>query len=630
MDEQGSLLMMNAARSLASQDGKLELRLERDQTSRIGSVVVSHRHVGSSTSDWIPNTGVIDVNSLVIEFLNSLQRKQVGTTPLTELLVHRGWGLWQFLPSYLFYWLRLSIEIAERLSDIVSTTQARSLLALQTSTRDQQVWSACVEQICATHGLRHVGAAAPPRMDLALARHLRNMGLRRPNLLHPHHRLRRSAKEYGAHLLPSDHRSGAILFVSLPTHWVKRNQGHYDDQMTPIAEELRSLGEERLVGMDTPYYTHGSKSIESFRHKVSSDRLIRWTAFDSFESRAARSVERSARRRFRRMWKQLSARSDFKALFDYRGIHMWPILAPHLRDVFHRTLPEVVRAVEIASRALDTLNPKAVVLTYEQGPYQRALILEASRRGIPTFGLQGGALNGNCEDVLHAGITANPVAKPFGFAVPTITFLWGEYFRRVLTENGHFPPESLMVTGHWRYDAMAVMRAGSTGGHTCPDKGTDMAGKTVVVLTGGLDSLSHLRVALGALRSFTGLRVLIKLHPREQTDAPVALIKSFGYSDENIVDGQLQHLLSVADMVITEDSCSTVVEAALFDKPAIVGSYDNRLWDASYEEEGICLKVHADGHLPLKVGAYPAKIRVLLHQDIIWLFLLHHFSCEMQ
>ena len=597
---------------MSSEANAMILCLQRDTTSRISALNISYARKPSSVFHL--NTKPIDVNTQVIDYLNQLQDKQFEGKPLSQLLMHKNWGLWQFLPSYLFYHLRLSIEIADRLKNIVETHRPNTIQPCDASSvMDREIWKTCITETCRIYNIHLDNTALHHRPVQKGIEKLKEWGFTLPALMQKRYGLKKHGANLGQKFLQKPAKPGSILFVSSPTYWVPEpgQKTCYDEQMSPVAQTLKQFGETHFTGIDTPYYIHGEKSVAQLKQKIDQDTLIHWGVFDAFENDHVRNTTKHAARQFKQLWHRLKNLPAFHELFNYGEFRLWPILYPHLRNIFLKTLPEIIREIEIAARILDFIQPKAVVFTYEQGPYQRSLILESARRKIPTIALQHGAYVRNCDDLLHTKITADPINEPCGFAVPTLTCVYGPYYQDVLTRTGHYKPENVMVSGHWRYDTFANSHQSQTRDmlrHSFQIPDTSPV--VISILTGGLDSMQHINTSLQALKNNPDVTILIKFHPREQTHALMELIDSFALPNCKIIHDRLQDILTLSDLVIMEDTCTTVIEAALFNTPTIIGSYDHRIWDSGFAEAGVCLKVHT-------VEEMKAAIDKLLHDKCI-------------
>ena len=112
-----------------------------------------------------------------------------------------------------------------------------------------------------------------------------------------------------------------------------------------------------------------------------------------------------------------------------------------------------------AGAALDALCPDVAFTYAEAGGWGRALMLEARRRKVATVALQHGFIYRHWLNYLHepdemAPSPANPADS--GFPRPDHTLIFDEFTREHLEGAGHFPPESLSVTGSARLDAIVV------------------------------------------------------------------------------------------------------------------------------------------------------------------------------
>src|SRR5262249_40925941 len=91
------------------------------------------------------------------------------------------------------------------------------------------------------------------------------------------------------------------------------------------------------------------------------------------------------RRRFRRVWRHLASSREFSRVLRWEGVLLEAVARPLLRGALGSPLGTALLSQEAASRAMDTLAPRAVVLTANRRFTERALALAARQRGIPVL-----------------------------------------------------------------------------------------------------------------------------------------------------------------------------------------------------------------------------------------------------
>jgi hypothetical protein len=264
------------------------------------------------------------------------------------------------------------------------------------------------------------------------------------------------------------------------------------------------------------------------------------------------------------------------------GCDCWDIVREELAGVALLQWPWSARAMDEAGAALDALRP-AVALTYaEAGGWGRALTLECRRRGIPSVGLQHGFIHRHWLNYRHEPDEMLPdpdhPADP-GFPRPALTLLFDDFARHHLATAGHFPPDSLAVTGSPRLDAMvgdagrltpAEIRAARIAAGAGDDR------LLVVVVTKYQEAARVLPALAEAVRAMPDVQLAIKTHPAETPDAYAKVAAGAPNVSVLPADAPLAPLLRASRAVVTVNS-TVAVDAAVLGIPALVIGLPNNL-----------------------------------------------------
>jgi hypothetical protein len=242
-----------------------------------------------------------------------------------------------------------------------------------------------------------------------------------------------------------------------------------------------------------------------------------------------------------------------------------------------------------AAAALDRLRP-AVALTYaEAGGWGRALVLEARRREIPIAGLQHGFIYRHWLNYLHepdeiAPDRENPGDR--GFPLPGRTLLFDGYAEQHLRARGHFPGESLAVTGSPRLDALvgAAQRCSPESVRAAASQAGAGPRKLVLVVTKYKEAAAILCEVLDAAARLDDVHVAIKTHPAETPEVyePVAA----GRPHVTVVPAAtpLAPLLLASELIVTVNS-TVAIDAAVLDRRSLVVGLPNNL--SPFVDEGL-------------------------------------------
>ena len=327
---------------------------------------------------------------------------------------------------------------------------------------------------------------------------------------------------------------------------------------------------------------------------------VSWRAFSSYMEKNSKTQEQS-RIVFREMLHTLKTDQEFLADFRYRNVTLMPALGIELEKAFHLRLPRCAAMLDAASQILAEERPSAVIATYETGPWARAIIIQASRAGIPTLGLQHGMIFDNHYDYMHRRVTVDPANNPIGFALPNVTCVWGPFWKEVLTESGHYPREAVAVTGNWRYDHISEMMTMDVQ-EAKRQLGFPADRRIVLVLSAGLNTLDFIRLCLETISKRPDCSPMIKLHPGSDSPGPVReLLSKLGFPLSILIEGRLHESILSADLVISQIS-TAVGEAALLNRPVVLANLENLAGAEAYVESGICLYATDPDQLAVAVG----------------------------
>lgn len=533
------------------------------------------------------------------ELFNKLQNVPVSGKPLIEFVVYENVSYWQFLPSYIWPIFFKSIEFIKVVTSIIEETSPNIIRVFPAYDSNFLIWREIMQSIGEAYRIKVVFEKPnllsyfySPRdqfkyfLDqIGITGSIRKIYNATLNLC------MKFMSDNGncGKLKESDERK--ILFVTFGRHWVEipGESGHfYDEQVYPLLPALRNAGWNRFIGVDCPYSLNSNLSI--FWKRMRDTELgVVWRYFYSFGRMIKTGVvKKRARYIFLSQWKIIKNDHQFSEGFQYLGVKLMPALMREFKRSFLKILPECAQMFAIACEILAEEHPKAIILTYETGPYQRALIISAKRIGIPTIGLMHGMIFDNHYDYMHSNIISNRHQKPLGFVVPEITCVWGPLWKRSLTSFGNYPEEAVRITGNWRYDEILKtlrninIRELKQRFKVPPDK------KIVLVVSDGLNTVDYVSQCLGVLLKFHSVVTLIKPHPADNPAFVLEILQKYGLPKRLLIEGRLIEALFISDLVISQIS-TVLSEAALLEKDIILANFqDLKGWE-TYLETGFFL-----------------------------------------
>ncbi len=282
-----------------------------------------------------------------------------------------------------------------------------------------------------------------------------------------------------------------------------------------------------------------------------------------------------------------SAQIRQHAMID--GFDCWPLVREELTGIAFLQWPWSARAMDEAGAALDVLRPEVVVTYAEAGGWGRALMLEARRRGIPSVGLQHGFIYHSWLNYLHEDDEMRPdPANPgdSGFPAPGRTFVFDDYARTHLERCGRFSPESLVVTGSPRLDALVrtVTQLTPEEIATARESTGASSSQDLVLFVAKYSQANHvLPTLVEAVARMPNVQLAIKAHPAETPDVYSPLIRqcragSLDPANVTVLPAAapLGPLLRASRLVVTVNS-TVALDAGVLGIPALVIGLPNNL-----------------------------------------------------
>ena len=261
-------------------------------------------------------------------------------------------------------------------------------------------------------------------------------------------------------------------------------------------------------------------------------------------------------------------------LLMYKNISLSDYLKQSFEDLFlEPNLPTYIHLIERLEDYLRKIKPKTIVQVYETGTYAKAFEVVAKKLEIKTIGIQHGLIPSDYPDYTFKEIRSD--VYPLGNFIPDLTLVYGNYYKKILTEIGVYPADKVQVIGNPTYYDF--------------DKTIKMLDKKKILFKNNLLDkkivlipLSHRffyfennpdRALLNAL--FEGLRnrddvvVLVRPHPGDKFDQKM-LSKIYPSDNFKISKSSLFEDIFVSDVVISIPLSSVCTEVPIFEKPLIL------------------------------------------------------------
>ena len=383
---------------------------------------------------------------------------------------------------------------------------------------------------------------------------------------------------------------GGVLAIVHAAFW----RGDEEQYIGPILQRLTSaLPEEglALVGVGP----HTSYRARSWRQRVKTaaggELASSWfDPVDAFADAAQLAPSGDVWRSRHGVLAEICASADLRRHAVILGCDAWPLLRDEFAGVAYLQFPWSAYVMDQLGAALDALQPRTCVTYAEAGGWGRALVLEARRRQIPTVGLQHGFIYRHWLNYLHEPDEMQPSpGQPAdrGFPCPTRTLLYDTFAAEHLRQAGHFPADSLVVTGSARLDALAAASAQLTPGDLDTIRAAVGArpGQHVVLVAAKFTQIRRVFPALvEAVAGMPDVRLVVKCHPAETGEPYLAIARGRVELAVAPAAASLAALTRVASVLVTVNS-TAAIEAMVLDVPSLVLSLPNNL--SPFVEHGV-------------------------------------------
>jgi glycosyltransferase involved in cell wall biosynthesis len=393
-----------------------------------------------------------------------------------------------------------------------------------------------------------------------------------------------------------------VLFLSHAAFWRERRDPateqaaayeHYFDRLIPEVAADPAL---------RPYVVAVGPRA-AFRRRGTRERLRDWAQLpDAGEGPyvhvnryTSAAVVRELRRGTRQVWRAWRALRRSPALveaFSHRGVTFADLALPDLAGTMLLQLPWAIRCYEEMSAVLAAARPRVVCLYAESSGWGRAAVAACRAAGVPTVAVQHGILYPKYYSYRHEpDESASP--RPFRTAI------FGEAAGRLLRTLGHYPPQSLVVTGSPKFDDLVRGARGRDRDERRRRLGVRGEDRLLVVAS-RFQAIRRTHQAIGpvfpafvrAVESLPGVRAVVKPHPAEPPGAYDAVLRQEKAARVAVLppSADLVELLHAADALVTVESLSAV-EALVLGRPVVVLNMPSHLRELV--DQGVAVGVAA-------------------------------------
>ena len=403
---------------------------------------------------------------------------------------------------------------------------------------------------------------------------------------------------------PKNRRRNRVLVMLHQGSWmqyldpIKKQLTIGDELVQPVIDCLENKGcFTETIGVGIPVTAFNlRRMIEQSKYS----KVPRSEFEESFSPRIF-AVQLMAITRFRREWRRLREKSEFRVVWTYKGVSLWGSIAPLLKRCFDYYLAEAVKNVEMAKALFEREAPHVIFLYNETGPLGLCVLAAAAEQNIPVIAIQHGILS---EKHLDYRFEPSKRLDDTACPIPTKTLVNGVFFKNILEKKGRYPLGSVVATGHPKYDGIKIAREAFSRQESLKNLGLDPTKKTVLFAAQGFSLLERTTTAAAlfkAMKLFPDAQVAIRLHPGEPSGAVYEKVAAdLGYSSFAVAKPSLAmslfEALNLCDVLVTINS-TVVMEAALFGKPAITLNLSGAPDLFPFAKEGIAIGTYSEKQL---------------------------------
>lgn len=332
----------------------------------------------------------------------------------------------------------------------------------------------------------------------------------------------------------------------------------------PFLEILKKKGIEPFC-CDTSILRNNSILNERIKSEFN------WFPIEVFIKKRKNNTAKQNIRNLRQSVNQLS-KLKFGKIFDYRNISLVDYMKPLFEDQFlEHHLPNYLDLFEKFLDFFSKFPPKEVIQLFEYGQIEKVILMAAKRNGIRTLAIQHGIIHDHHVDYMHQEIQSTK--EPLGNPIADLTLTYGDFYKKVLTQSGNYPPEKVFVIGNPTFYNIEEIKKNLSRKKIL--KKFDLPDKKIILLPADYAFTKSItnpeRIILDLLeknfKKENEILLLVRPHPGDFFNQ-VYLDKLYPSKIFKCSKGSLLEDVYISDLVITNGS-TVAIDAAFFKKPII-------------------------------------------------------------
>lgn len=261
-------------------------------------------------------------------------------------------------------------------------------------------------------------------------------------------------------------------------------------------------------------------------------------------------------------------------IFTFQNIPMWDYLRPIFDEmIFDPYLPLYIRLIDKFEEFLKQVKPKGIIQVYEAGPLAKSMEIASKRLGIKTIGIQHAQIPFDYPDYIFKEIKNENLS--FGNPVPDFTFVFGQYHKELLSNQGSYPTDKLVVAGNSNLIHMDRIKKNLDRDKIL--KKYRISDKKIILVPLSFRYVTYkasgdkfmLDILFENLKNDDSVIILVRPHPGDALDQKIL---SLDYPSKNFVcsTSSLFEDFIISDVVMLLPLSTIAAEAVIFEKPIIL------------------------------------------------------------
>ncbi len=396
-----------------------------------------------------------------------------------------------------------------------------------------------------------------------------------------------------------------IIVHTTPMHWME-----IKDYKTNKMKKTDSFYDTILESLSTLYMLTGVYTIDLTPIKglkIFIDKTKNWyipyKPLNLYWSFGVWKKRIKAFRYFSALWKNIKNDKIFKEMCIIDGKDLYSQIKDELDFYFFFVYPHAIGYIEMGRIMIRKEKSVLIILQDEYEWKEKSyLVIAAKLENIFTLAFQHGIISPYHEGYLYVKneISTSSFIEPLYNQIPSVTAVYGKYYKELLTKISSYPENSVVVTGQPRYDFLTNIDKIYSKKKFMEKHSIPQNHKIITWLTQshGLsedENISNLNAVFETLKHMKNISLIIKQHPGEEDIHTKKIQEYLSKYNTNVIfvpkNSDTYELLFDSDVVITKDS-TTGMEAVALNKPLIVLNLSGKPDLVEYVSEGVALGVY--------------------------------------